>query len=211
MIRIYGALLRLSNEPMRADARKNYDHLLKIAREVVTEQGADASLRDVARRAGVGLGTLYRHFPTREALLEALLRESFYALAARAEELKTANASDDALVSWMEEIIAFTHSQRGVIAPMVAAIEDQESALHASCVTLKSAGAQLLARAQADGKARPDINGTDLFALIAALAWLREQPSHSVRANHLFGVIAGAILINRGRVGGSTRKAKKKR
>ena len=54
---------------MRADAKKNYDHLLAVAREVVTEQGAEASLRDIARRAEVGLGTLYRHFPTREALL----------------------------------------------------------------------------------------------------------------------------------------------
>ena len=68
---------------MRADARKNYDHLLEVARENVAEHGADASLRDIARRAGVGLGTLYRHFPTREALLEALLRTSFDELTAQ--------------------------------------------------------------------------------------------------------------------------------
>ena len=62
---------------MRADAKRNYDLLLDVAREVVAGQGAEASLRDIARKAGVGLGTLYRHFPTREALLEALLRASF--------------------------------------------------------------------------------------------------------------------------------------
>ncbi|QWF53572.1 TetR/AcrR family transcriptional regulator [Bordetella hinzii] len=184
---------------MRADAPKNYDHLLAVAREVFAEQGADASLRDVARRAEVGLGTLYRHFPTREALLEALLRSSFDALAARARELESSSASDKALVTWLQETIAFTHEHRGVITPMMGAIEDVNSALHASCVTLRAAGASLLARAQADGNARADLDGSELFDLIAALAWLREQPSHAPRAERLFGVIASAILVNRKR------------
>ncbi|MGB9989740.1 TetR/AcrR family transcriptional regulator [Massilia sp. SM-13] len=182
---------------MRADARKNYEHLLTVARKVFTEQGNDASLRDIARRAEVGLGTLYRHFPTREALLEALLRTSFGALAKRADELQASSDSADALITWLQEIIAFTHEHRGVIAPMVSAIEDHESALHASCVTLRSAGAALLARAQADGKARADLDGSELFDLIAALAWLREQPSHASRADRIFGVISGAILARR--------------
>ncbi|MFT3777392.1 MAG: helix-turn-helix domain-containing protein [Ottowia sp.] len=184
---------------MRADAKKNYDQLLAVARDVFTEQGADASLRDVARRAGVGLGTLYRHFPTREALLEALLRSSFDALAARAQGLEASGAPDDALLAWLREIIAFTHGHRGVIAPMMNAIEDENSALHASCVSLRAAGAALLARAQAEGHARADLDGAALFDLIAALAWLREQPSHAPRADHLFNVIASAILVDRRR------------
>ncbi len=179
---------------MRADARKNYDHLLSVARDVFMEEGANASLRDIARRAEVGLGTLYRHFPSREALLEALLRSSFEALATRADELQKSGDSADALMLWLQEIIAFTHEHRGVIAPMVNAIEDPNSALHASCITLRAAGAALLARAQADGRARADLNGSELFDLIAALAWLREQPSHAPRADRLFSVIAGAIL-----------------
>ncbi|MFT7722983.1 MAG: helix-turn-helix domain-containing protein [Roseateles sp.] len=180
---------------MRADARKNYDHLLAVAREVFTEQGADASLRDIARRAEVGLGTLYRHFPTREALLEALLRSSFNALAARADELQTADDSAAALMLWLRETVAFTHENRGVIAPMVSAIEDHDCALHASCVTLRAAGAALLARAQADGNARADLDGSELFDLIAALAWLREQPSHAPRSDRIFGLIADVILV----------------
>ena len=182
---------------MRADAQKNYDHILAIARTVVLEQGADASLRDLARRAGVGLGTLYRHFPTREALLEALLRVSFDELTARASELEKSGSAEDALVSWLREIVAFTHNYRGVTTPMMAAIEDMESALHGSCVRLRAAGARLLAYAQAQGVARTDIDGADLFALIAALAWLNDQPSHGTRADHLFGVIVSAILKNR--------------
>ena len=158
------------------------------------EQGSDASLRDIARRAEVGLGTLYRHFPTREALLEALLRSSFEALAKRADELQAADDSAAALMEWLQEIIAFTHEHRGVIAPMVSAIEDQESALHASCVSLRAAGAALLSRAQADGKARAYLDGAELFDLIAALAWLREQPSHASRADRIFSIISGAVL-----------------
>jgi AcrR family transcriptional regulator len=183
---------------MRADAKKNYALILAVAREVVNEQGADASLRDVARRAGVGLGTLYRHFPTREALLEALLRASFDELTARADELETSSSSDDALVSWLRETVAVAHNYRGVIALMVAAIDDPNSALHASCGTMRAAGTRLLARAQAMGMARTDIDGEDLFALVGALAWLGDQPSLAPRADHLFGVIAGAILTSPG-------------
>src|ERR1044072_1250940 len=108
---------------MRADARKNYDQLLAVARAVVTEQGADASLRDVARRAGVGLGTLYRHFPTREALLEALVRTSFDELTQRASELETSATADGSLVSWLREAVAVAYNYSGVVASMVAAIE----------------------------------------------------------------------------------------
>ncbi|GAA4595948.1 TetR/AcrR family transcriptional regulator [Planotetraspora phitsanulokensis] len=182
---------------MRADARKNYDQLLAVASAVVTEEGADASLRDIARRAGVGLATLYRHFPTREALLEALLRTSFDELTTRADELETSSSPEDALVSWLRDCVACAHEYRGVVALMMAAIEDTESALHNSCVTMRAAGTRLLARAHAAGMARTDIDGTDLFALVGALAWLNDQPSLTPRADHLFGVIAGTILTNR--------------
>lgn len=179
---------------MRADARKNYDHLITVARDVFIEQGADASLRDIARRAGVGLGTLYRHFPNREALLAVLLSSSFDALSARAKVLQASTDSAEALTLWLQEIITFTHKHRGVLTPMMSAIEDPDSALHTSCVTLRAAGASLLARAQVDGKARADLDGAELFDLIAALAWLRGQPSHAPRAGRLFSVIADAIL-----------------
>jgi AcrR family transcriptional regulator len=179
---------------MRSDAKKNYDRLLEVAQQAVTEQGANLSLRDVARRAEVGLGTLYRHFPTREALLEVLLRTSFEELAARAGTFTASNSSDEALVLWLRETIAFTYSHRGVLALMMGAIEDMDSALHTSCVMLRAAGTELLTRAQSEGKARQDIDGTDLFALVAALAWLREQPTAVARADHLFEVIASALL-----------------
>jgi AcrR family transcriptional regulator len=182
---------------MRADAKKNYEHILAVASVVVTEHGVDASLRDIARRAGVGLGTLYRHFPTREALLEALLRASFDEFTIKARKLETASSPDDALVSWLRDVVAFTGNYQGVVDAMMAAKEDTESALHASCVTMRTAGTRLLARAQAEGLARTDMDGDDLFSLAAALAWLSNQPSSAPRAEHLFNIIASAILTNR--------------
>lgn len=179
---------------MRADARKNYDQLLVVACAVVKEQGADASLRDVARQAGVGLGTLYRHFPTREALLEALLRTSFDELAGQAAELETSDAPRQALLTWLRDCVAFATEYRGVTEMMVAAIEDPDSALHASCVAMRAAGTRLLTRAQAEGTARTDVDGTDLFALVAALAWIGDQPALTPRADHLFDVVSSALL-----------------
>ncbi|QIY76337.1 TetR/AcrR family transcriptional regulator [Streptomyces sp. RLB1-33] len=183
---------------MRADARKNRDHVLAVAGTAITEQGVDVSLRDIARRADVGLATLLRHFPTREALLEALLRTSFDEMTARAGGLETSSSPEDALVSWLRDCVAWTTAYRGVTVLMAAAIEDTESALHASCVTLRAAGARLLTRAQAAGAARTDMDGTDLFALVAALAWLSDQPSLAPRADHLFDVVASAILTSAG-------------
>ena len=181
---------------MRADARKNYSHLLAVAREVVTEHGADASMRDIARRAGVGLATVLRHFPTREALFEALLRSNLDALTRKAGELQTSHPPDEALVSWFRDAVAFVHSYSGVVALMASAHADPNSALYASCAAVHSAGARLLVRAQAEGTARADMDKDDLFALMAALGWLVDQPAFAPRADHLFHVIAGAILTN---------------
>ncbi|MDQ0395949.1 TetR/AcrR family transcriptional regulator [Labrys monachus] len=179
---------------MRADARKNYSHILTVAREAVTERGAEVSMRDIARRAGVGLATLLRHFPTREALFEALLCTNLDALTQKADELETSNAPGEALISWFREWVVFAQSYRGVVAMMAAAHTNPDSALYASCAAVHSASARLLRRAQAEGTARADMNGDDLFALMTALGWAVDQPSFAPRADHLSHLIMGAIL-----------------
>ncbi len=181
---------------MRADAKKNYSHILAVARDVVTDHGADASMRDIARRANVGLATLLRHFPTREALFEALLRMDLEALTQKAGELETSNPPDDALVFWFREGVAFVRSYNGVVALMASAHADPDSALYATCAAVHSAGARLLLRAQAEGTARADMDGVDLFALMSAVGWLVGQSSFAPRADHLFHLITSAILTN---------------
>jgi AcrR family transcriptional regulator len=182
---------------MRADAQKNYSHLLAVAHDVVAKHGVDASMRDIARRAGVGLATLLRHFPTREALFEALLCTNLDELTQKAGKLETSNSPDEALVSWFREWIAFAQSYRGVVALMAAAHTNSDSALYASCAAVHSASARLLLRAQAEGTARPDMNGDDLFGLMAALGWLVDLPSFAPRADHLVHLITSAILTKR--------------
>ncbi|WP_328453463.1 TetR/AcrR family transcriptional regulator [Amycolatopsis sp. NBC_00438] len=183
---------------MRADAKANHDHLLVVAGTVITEHGVDASMRDIARRAGVGLATLLRHFPTRESLLEALLRTSFDELTARADAVEATSSLEDALLAWLRDFVACTTNYRGVVTSMMNAIEDPESALHDSCVTMRAAGTRLLTRAQAGGVARTDIDGADLFALAASLAWLGDQPALEPRVDRLFGVVMGAVLVKSG-------------
>ncbi len=184
---------------MRADAEKNRSQILTVARDVVAEHGVDASMRDIARRAGVGLATLLRHFPTREALFEALLCTRLDALTRRATELELTTSADEALLSWFRELVEFTQSSRGVVAMMAAAHTNPDSALYASCAAVHAAGARLLLRAQAEGTARPDMNGDDLFALITALGWAVDQPSFAPRADHLVHLVASAILTHRPR------------
>jgi len=181
---------------MRADAKENYERVLSVARDVVATHGAKASMREIARQAGVGLATLLRHFPSREALFEALLCMKGDALTVRAHELEALSRPDEALVAWFREAVEFTHTFGGVCDLMASAHADPDSALHASSTAMHDAGARLLRRAQVEGTARPDIDGVDLFALISALAWLAGQPGFAPRADHLFDVIASAILTN---------------
>jgi AcrR family transcriptional regulator len=181
---------------MRADARENYSHLLAVAHDVVTEHGVDSSMREIARRANVGLATLLRHFPTREALFEALLRSNADALTQQAEGLETLSPADQALVSWFREGLAFTRTYSGVCDLLASAHANPDSALHASSVALHSAGARLLLRAQAEGTARADLDGEDLFALMSALAWLVGQPAFAAREDRLFRLFTRTILIS---------------
>ncbi|WP_112608455.1 TetR/AcrR family transcriptional regulator (plasmid) [Rhizobium sp. WW22] len=182
---------------MRADAEKNRSQILAVARDVVAEHGVDASMRDIARRAGVGLATLLRHFPTREALFEALLCTHLDALTRSVAELERSTSADEALLSWFRKLVEFTQSSRGVVAMMAAAHTNPDSALYASCAAVHSAGARLLLRAQDEGTARADMNGDDLFALITALGWAADQPSFAPRADHLVHLITSAILTSR--------------
>lgn len=182
---------------MRADAKKNYSHLLAVARDAVTEHGTEVSMRDIARRAEVGLATLLRHFPTREALFEALLRTNLDALTQRAGALEASAPPAEALLTWFREWIAFAQSHRGVVALMAAAHTNPDSALYASCAALHAASARLLLQAQAEGTARIDMTGDDLFGLMSALGWLVDLPSFAPRAGHLVHIIASAILTDR--------------
>lgn len=162
-------------ENLRADARRNYDLLVSVARAAFAEHGVDASLRDIARQAGVGIGTLYRHFPTREALVEALLSERFDDLRARADSLLTSASPGTALFDWLRQLAVGSTTYRGLPESVLGALRDDESRLHASCAAMRAAGGRLLDRAQQAGDVRADVVMNELLSLAAGIAWASEQ------------------------------------
>jgi AcrR family transcriptional regulator len=161
--------------PVRADGRRSHGQLLAAAQATFAEQGTDASLREVARRAGVSIATLYRHFPTREALLEALLRHAFDTLHARAADLRAAADPGQALVAWIGELAAASTRYDGLPASVLGALHDPHSTLHASCVGLRAAAGDILARAQRSGQIRADLDPDELIATVYAMAWAARQ------------------------------------
>ncbi len=184
----------------RTDARRNHARILEVAHAVVAEQGTQASLRDIARRAGIGLGTLYRHFPTRDELLETLLGERFDRLAATATALETAHPPADALTEWLAEYAAFAAVYRGLTSSVMATLEDETSSLHASCLAMRQTVGRLLGNAQRAGLVRSDVTATDLFALVNALGWIAEQaPSLAARRDHLLGLVLDGLRPAAGR------------
>ncbi|MFD4315391.1 TetR/AcrR family transcriptional regulator [Streptomyces sp. NPDC058548] len=191
----------LAQQGQRADAHRNRERILKAAAEVVGEEGTQASLRDVARRAGVGLGTLYRHFPTRDALLETLLRSGFDQLTEEADRLLDANLPPErALADWLGEFTFRAGAFRGLPASLMATLGDPDSALHTSCLAMREAAGRLLRAAQEIGRIRPDVDGTDLFALANALSWITDQaPSIAARRDHLLTLIMDGLANSNAR------------
>ncbi|MGW3102272.1 TetR/AcrR family transcriptional regulator [Streptomyces sp. NPDC001100] len=152
--------------PMRADARRNYESLLKAAAEAFAERGENASLDDIAKRACVGSGTLYRHFPTRQALLEAVYVDTIEALAARADEIAQELPPGEALVEWLYWVGHGMIQVRGMKALLGSAVTDGSSVTLTVCAThMKSAAERLVVAAQKEGTLRQDVEPIEVLRL----------------------------------------------
>jgi AcrR family transcriptional regulator len=183
---------------LRADARRNRDELLDVARQVIREEGVDASLRDIARRAGVGIGTLYRHFPTREALLGAIIGDGVRRLSARATELSATRPPGGALEEWLTDVARRIGPYRGLPGTMLELVWDLEAGdkdLRVTCADMMDAGRGLLARAQAAHAVRPDVTFDDVFTAVAAISGIAhksgQEAAARVLAVYLDGLRAG--------------------
>ncbi|MFI7411353.1 TetR/AcrR family transcriptional regulator [Streptomyces sp. NPDC049627] len=160
---------------MRADARRNHERLLTEARSAFAQHGTDASLEDVARRAGVGIGTLYRHFPTRDALLSAVFEDAVGDLLTRSHELLHAPEPCAALVTWLREMVTHAGEYRGLAHALMSVSHDRSSALARCSDPIRRAGGALLARAQEAGTVREDVAIGDLLQLTHAIALAAEE------------------------------------
>jgi AcrR family transcriptional regulator len=155
----------------RADAKRNVERLLDTARAAIAKDGPDASLDDIARDAGVGSGTLYRHFPTRVALLEAVYRGEVERLCAEGDHLVESNTEPgEALSEWLRAYVTVGAMKRGLMGPLTTAL-GQDSDLFSSCKRMvMTTGGRLVERAQEVGAIRDDVGITDVLTLVSAIA-----------------------------------------
>jgi AcrR family transcriptional regulator len=157
-----------ARRPKRADAQRNYAKLLEAARAAFTEADADASLEDIARRAGVGIGTLYRHFPTRQVLIEAVYVDQVEALSRSARDLADL-APWQALIAWLRRYVEYVATKQALANELFA--EGASSDVFANCRSaLYSAGGPLLERAQEAKIVRTDVGISDVLHLISGVA-----------------------------------------
>lgn len=157
---------------LRADARRNRQAILKTAARHFAAHGVDTSLDEIARDAGVGPGTLYRHFPSRETLLAATLRDKQAQVLAEADLARKTPDSEAALAAWLLALQDYLRSYDGLAAPLLAAVDKDASPLALSCETLIALTGEFLQRAQQDGHARTTIAPRDLFLGVLGLSWL---------------------------------------
>jgi AcrR family transcriptional regulator len=180
---------------MRADARRNRQRLLDAALQVYAERGADdASLDEIARRAGVGIGTLYRHFPTRQALLEAVYRDQVEELCAVARELHDEVPPEQALERWLRALMAFATTKKNLSSSLMSG-PNKSSEVATSCSTMvREAATKLLAEAQRTGQVRGDVDAIDLLRMSHALAIAADLPhSHPDQGERLMSVLLAGL------------------
>lgn len=157
----------------RADKARNRSHILEVAEQFFSEEGVTGSLEAIAKRAGVGAGTLYRHFPTREALIAALLEARYEVLFSRREAIERDEAdAGRALELWLDALHDFATAFDGLPAPLRDALHEEASPLANPCEDFITATDGFLATAQREHRAQPWVRGRELFLDVLATAWV---------------------------------------
>jgi AcrR family transcriptional regulator len=180
----------------RADARRNYERLLAAAAAAFAEHGADdVSLEEIARRAGVGIGTLYRHFPARQALLEAVYKDQVDGLDTLGGKLLVAESPGDALGEWIRAFVAFGRTKRSLSSALVETIGKNSELMSSCSMILRGRTDELLSRAQEAGAARPEVKCVDIFRLAHGLIMATEsEPSDPEQPDRLLALVIGSVL-----------------
>jgi AcrR family transcriptional regulator len=193
----------------RADAVRNRELVLEAAKAVFSAGGANASLEAVARAAGVGIGTLYRHFPTREALFEAVYRREVQHLGDLAEKLKEQRIRPvEALRQWMRSNVKFVATKKGMSAALTLAVDKNSKLVSSSSDRLARAIGGLLDRAVAAGEIRDDVSPEDLLRALIGMCYMHDQPGWQASVLRLVDVFVDGLRIQPNR---SRPKARQKK
>ena len=176
----------------RADARRNRDKLVAAAAEVIAETGVEASLEEIARRAGVGSATLHRHFPRRAELVAAVLRDRVLALCSRVEDRLAAPNAGQALVGWLQDVVAHAATTRG-LGPALSGYESEPG--FSPHTAIREAAQRLLARAHHEGSVARSVTADDVLHLANGIAMATESlPDPARRAEALMALVADGLL-----------------
>jgi AcrR family transcriptional regulator len=182
-----------TERPLRADAQRNRDQLLAAAVRAFTTEGADATIDAIAKDAGVGVGTLYRHFPTREALIEAAYRNELAAVCAVASELLGTLPAERALREWMNRFVDYMTTKIGMGDALRAIIAAGSDPYAHSRSMLDDALDTLLAAAVKDGTVRSDVAADDLLINLSGIAIAAGEPSQREQAGRLMDLMMDAL------------------
>jgi AcrR family transcriptional regulator len=177
----------------RADAVRNRARIVETASEVFAARGSEASLEEIARGAGVGIGTLYRHFPTREDLVEAVFHDRLDELQHLAEALLVSDRPWEALSTWLHEQLVQAAACRGLAAEAMLSMLAQDEKEPRACEAMRQAGAALLARAQAAGEVRTEVDIDDLVRMVQAVTLAAEESDDPASAERMFQFVLDGI------------------
>lgn len=181
-------------KPLRADARRNRDALIAKAREIFATGDFDLRFDDFAKLAGVGTGTLYRHFPTREALAEAVYREEIIRMCDRARELRAALPAEQALTTFLHGFVDHLHTQRGLARTLATLMTTGSGALAEGDQAVGRAVADLLAAAVEDGAIRDDVGaGAVMMALCGICAGHHDDPGWRADAESVVTLVLDGL------------------
>lgn len=181
----------------RADGQRNRERLMTAAKSAFTEIGAEASLEEIARRAGVGIGTLYRHFPTRDAIIAAVYRREVEQLAGAATRLLESSPPGAALHQWMRIFVDYIATKK-VMASALASMVGAGELYAASGAQITAAMSLLVERAAAAGDIRPDVDPLDLLRGLAGFTYGAANPDWQPSALRLIDLLMDGLRASRG-------------
>ncbi|MGI8523781.1 MAG: TetR/AcrR family transcriptional regulator [Mycobacteriales bacterium] len=160
----------------RADACRNRQRLLDVASDAFSTSGVEASLEKIAKAADVGIGTLYRHFPTRDAMVEAVYRHNVDLLCAGAEELSASLPADQALAEWMQRFVSYVGTKKGLATYLKSVVSADSDLFQSTQARVRQTIGSLLAAAAEAGTVRDSVDGMDLLRALSGVCMLSDQP-----------------------------------
>lgn len=179
--------------PLRADAQRNRDRLVEVAAQAFAQDGVDASLEEIAKRAGVGIGTLYRHFPTREHLVEVVYRREVEGLCHAAEELAAEHPADIALELWMQRFVDYIATKRGLATSLRLLLTTNSTLFSDTSGRVSAAMRRLIEGAASTGKIRADVDASDVMHALGGIYSAPNTPDWRERSGRLVKLLMDGL------------------